>query len=495
MNAPDPSRIPVLVGIGQSIERAEIVSAFDMAERAARAALADAPGLEPHIARVSVVAISFSSGGVAPASELAKRLGLDDARCETSTPGGNMPQWLVNRAASDIAAGRLDATLIAGAEAARSARASSPQSASFMEQAARRAAEGPSEEVVGPSISGVLGRALGQARVYEPALVYPLFESARAHEAGRSYSEQRRFLAPFMARFSQIAAEHPYAWFRRARSPEELATPTSDNRLVSQPYTKLVNAFPYVDQGSALLLTSLARARALGLGDRCVFPWAGASTSEPQPAARRQLGESPALGAAARAALSAAEIGVDDIAHFDLYSCFPVAVEVAAEALDVDLLDPRDLSVTGGLPFFGGPGNNYSGHAIATLVERLREAPGVGYVSANGGLLSKHAVGIYGATPPVLGFRLADTSKEQAEIDAAAIPVALEASGEARVEADTVHYDREGVIASAPIVARLDDGRRIVAQAEPGALGERSDESLVGERVRVEGAPPLYRPA
>jgi len=334
-------------------------------------------------------------------------------------------------------------------------------------------------------------------KLVRPAVVYPLFENALAHREGRSFEEQRAHLGPVMSSFSHVAAGHAYAWFRDALSPEQVAGVSADNRLICEPYPKRMNAFPNVDQGAAVVVTSLAIARESGLEDACVFVWSGATNQEPPTTRRPALWDSPALRAASAAALGAAGIGADDLAWIDLYSCFPIAVEVGAAALGVALDDPRRLTVTGGLPFFGGPGNDYSLHAIATLAERLRVGSGLGYIGANGGVLSKHSIGVYGTAPPPRGFRLADTSDAQTRIDAAALPIALPADGAegaAEVVASTIVYDRDGTIEDAPVIATLDDGRRVAARIDPALRGSLEARSWIGERVRVAGDPLTYRP-
>jgi acetyl-CoA C-acetyltransferase len=256
-----------------------------------------------------------------------------------------------------------------------------------------------------------------------------------------------------------------------------------------------MNSFAQVDLGSARLVTSLATARALGLSDRCVFPWAGASHRDVAPSRRPVLDASPAIRAAGRALFEAAGIGLDDVDCFDLYSCFPIAVEVGAAEIGLALDDPRGLTLTGGMSFFGGPGNNYTSHGIAAAVLRLRERGGLAYVSGNGGFLSKHSLGLYAAQPRPTGpgFVLADTDRAQQAIDAAALPITLEAEGEARVVGGTVVYGRDGEVESAPVVAELPDGRRLVARAAPEILASLAGRSLVGERVSVHGAhPPTY---
>jgi acetyl-CoA C-acetyltransferase len=350
-----------------------------------------------------------------------------------------------------------------------------------------RGGERPADPVVGASLEHMMGPAERAARLNVPAEVYPMLECARAYAEGRSLGEQRARLAELMARFSERASRNPHAWFRRAFSAAEIGTPSAENRLTSEPYTKRMNSFPDVDQATALIVTSLALARELRLADRAVFVWSGASCAEPPPAQRPEPGTAPALRAAARAALAAAGIEAAALRFIDCYSCFPIAVQAGADALGAELDDPRGFTLTGGMPFFGGPGTNYSAHGIVSAVERLRESGGLAYVNANGGFLSKHSTGIYGSEPPPQGFRLADTRAEQAAIDAAARPVRTDAKGDARVVAATVVYDRAGRVARAPVIADLADGQRVAAHATPAALEKLAGRNLVGETVRVDG--------
>jgi acetyl-CoA C-acetyltransferase len=253
-----------------------------------------------------------------------------------------------------------------------------------------------------------------------------------------------------------------------------------------------MNSFANVDQGAALLVTSYAHAKQAGLAEQCVFPWSGATNSDVVPAARADLGASPAIRAAAQAAFEAAGIGVDELDWIDLYSCFPVAVEVGAAEIGLALDDARGLTCTGGLPFFGGPGNNYTSHGIAASILALRESGRFAYVAGNGGLLSKHSIGIYGREPSPRGFVLADTSAAQERITASALAVAEEARGEARVVGGTVVYGRQGEVTAAPVIADLEDGRRVVAIAAEEIRAGLAGRCLVGQRIRVEGKPPVY---
>lgn len=493
MSQSDPARIPVIVAVAQVTEKEAIVDAIGLAERAARSALEEAPSLRETVDRLTVVAISFSHSSPDAPQVLVDRLGLPNATAEHSSHGGNIPQLLVNRAADDIAAGEIRSALIVGAEATRSMRVAEP-GVNFLGVANANIEIEKTGTTIGPTLEGIMGAAELKGGLNAPSVVYPMFESVLAKRAGRSHSEQRAAIAPLMSRFTQVASRNPYAWFTKAQTPQEIAEVTEVNRLIAEPYTRSMNSFPNVDQSAALLLTNLQAATEAGLADRCVFPWGGAEAKEIQPAQRPDVGVSPAMNVAAQAALAGAGIGIDDVAHIDLYSCFPSAVQIAAAGLGVDPAGDRELTTTGGLPYFGGPGNNYTTHAIASLVEQIRESGEKGFVSANGGYMSKHAAGVYGATPPPHGFHRIDTEREQTAINEAALPVTLEAAGRATVEAATVTYDRDGQPARAPIIATLADGRRTAARAAADALGALRDRNLTGEQVELSGEPLEYRP-
>ena len=487
----DEERIPVVLATGQCVERTGPVRALDLAARAAAQALDAAPGVRTLVDRVSVVnMLSPAPAGVA--SALAARVGLAPAVAEVSTVGGNSPQWLVNRAASAIAAGEARAVLVAGAEAQRSAKAVATGGAA--DTAAGAAEEAlPADPVVGDERSGV-GPAEMAAGMIAPVHVYAMFESVLAARAGRDLPEHRKALGELMAPFTAVAARHPVAWFPEVRGPAELAEVSADNRLVAEPYPKRMCAVMGVDQGAAVLVTSLAAARRAGMADAAVFCLAGADAADVWfPTQRPDPGTSLGIAAAAGAAFGAAGLGIDDVGAIDLYSCFPCVVQMAADALGLELDDARGFTVTGGLPYFGGPGNDYTLHAVATMAGRLRESGGVGLVTGLGWYATKHSVGLYGTEPPTGGWRRGDTTAAQAAIDATAVPVAEEAEGPATVVAATVVAGRGHAPQAAPVIARLADGRPVAAAAHESELPGLAGRNLVGETVLVDGRPPRYR--
>jgi acetyl-CoA C-acetyltransferase len=492
-DAPDP-RTPVVVGAGQSIRRpggeAPPAEPVDLMAEALRAAAADsgtAPSALLAAADSVRVPMLISWRYRDPGRLAARRAGADPRQSWLTVVGGNYAQTLVNRSCADIVAGRNDVVLLTGAEAwhTRSAARSAGLDLGWTRQADDVAPATPFGDDRPLSGPGELAVGLGL-----PVVAYPLVESALRAAAGRTIDDHRGHLGRLWSRFSAVAATNPYAWTRRMYTPDEVTTPSPDNRMVGFPYPKRLNSNLFVDQGAALILCSVERARALGVPrERWVFVHAGADAHDHWLLShRRDLRSSPAIRVAGRAALDLAGATATDLAQVDLYSCFPSAVQVAAAELGLGLGPgaDRDLTVTGGMSFAGGPLNNYPMHAVATMVGRLRDGAddgALGLVSANGGFLTKHAFGVYGTAPPGAGvFRHAEP---QAEIDALpATALDPAPAGPATVEAYTVVHGRHGEPERAVLALTRPDGRR--------AWGTATDAGTLRDLCRQEG---VGRPA
>ena len=461
-------RTPLLIGAGQLTQRdVDPLAALEplamMAETARRAA-ADAGADARLLAQLDCIAVVNILGwhyGNAPGL-LAERLGAHPAQRIYSSVGGNTPQWLVNEMASQIAAGRVRLALITGAEAMSTL------------QRARRSHTRLEWTTGGAGEPTIMGETRMGSSDYEmnhgmqlPVSIYPLFENALRARDGLSIAAHQQRLGELCARFSAVAADNPYAWFRQARSAAEIATVTPQNRLVGFPYPKYMNAIIEVDQSAAVLMTSVGAARALGLDlSRAVYLWGCADAHDLWFVSDRvDFHSSPAIRTAGERALAMAGVGIADIGFFDVYSCFPSALQIGRDMLGIPADDPRPLTVTGGLPYHGGPGNNYVTHAIATMMERVRSAPGTsGLVTGLGWYLTKHSVGIYSAAPPPQPWRREAPADYQAGLDRMPHPeLATAPHGRGVIETYTVLHDREGHPMRGIIIGRLEDGRRFIA--------------------------------
>jgi acetyl-CoA C-acetyltransferase len=462
---------PVLVGAGQLVDRpddlAHAMSPLTMMQATAEAAAEDAgigrDGLKDLDTLVVVNTVGprlFSD----PPGALARLLGAEQAETYLTVTGGNTPQTLVNHFAEEIARGSRSMVLLSGAEALDT-----------LTRAARNRVDlnwGDGEdETDAPTLlwphrpgSNEVEQAHGMVA---PIVTYPLFENALKRHYGISTEAHQRAIGELFAPFTEIASDNPFAWFPTRRSAEEIATPSAANRYIGFPYTKYMNAVMQVNQSASVLLMSDAKARSLGIDEsRWIYLHGHCDINEIWNVTERiDFHSSPALELGLETALKMAGVSPAEVDHFDVYSCFPAVVEITRDALGMTAEDPRILTVTGGLPYFGGAGNNYSMHAIATMMERLRRNPGErGLVTANGWYLTKHALGIYSAAPPDRPFAFQDSAVLNARMGSMRHPkFDPAAEGEGMVETFTVMFDREGKPERGLVLGMLTTGGRFVA--------------------------------
>ena len=418
-----------------------------------------------------------------PAGRLAGRLGIVPYDSLYSGIGGTTPHALVTRAAAAVTAGDLDVALIAGGEALATVR--------LAKKAGERLPWSHRDPERKPfPFEAPFHPAEVAHNVFQAWLTFALFDVARRAHLGRAPDDYRSDLGELLAPLTAVAEANPYAWFRSRRSPAELTDPTPANRMVGYPYTKTMVAVMDVDMAAALIVASEEAADALGVpSDRRVYLRGWGEEKDPVYVAEHDLlWASPAMGAASSSALGACGIGIDEVAHLDLYSCFTSALNLACDALGVRGDDPRGLTVTGGLPFAGGPGSGYLLHSTATMVDVLRHDPGAfGLVSGVGMHMTKHAVDLYSTTPPesvgALGAGAA-VSRPVPE------PRRIRAThdGGATVAAYSVVHDRSGApewgLAICDVAGGTD--RTYARIDDPGLLSDMEEREWVGAAVALD---------
>ena len=395
------SNEPVLVGISQVAQKTKDLTVakepIDLMLDALEAAIEDTdnPAIRKHIGAIRVSQGQWQYQD--PARFLGEKLELTGIETGKTVFGGNGVQTTINLSALDIQAGRFDAIAIAGAECGYT----QAQARKTQTQLNWRETPGTPTWTIKSGIGArdpiETARGIGGA-----PQMYAVIENALRFERGESIEAHQTAIANLWSRFNDVAQTNPHAWIRENVSAESIRTSSPTNRPIAFPYPKLMNANNNVDQGAALLMCSVGLAERLNIPRRkWIFPWAGTDAHDTASISNRaSLTHAPGLQTAALRLLEHTDLSLDEIDHFDLYSCFPSAVQVAAKEIGLDL--ERPLTVTGGLTFGGGPLNNYVMHAIARTVELLREQPNaIGMVTANGGYLTKHAHGIYShAEPP-----------------------------------------------------------------------------------------------
>jgi acetyl-CoA C-acetyltransferase len=327
----------------------------------------------------------------------------------------------------------------------------------------------------------------------QPTEFYPLFENALRARRGRGLQQHRGALGELFSPMTRVAASNPYAWFPVERSAQELTTVTARNRMIAYPYTKYLNSVLDTDQAAGVIVMSAEAAREAGLQrDRWMY-WLGGAYAEEKSwfvSERADLSRSVALEACAARMFEASGLTIDEINYLDFYSCFPVAVELACEAYGIAENDPRGVTITGGLPYAGGPGSNYTTHAVAAMLQRLRANPGLGLCTGNGWYLTKHAAALFGSEPrPHPQKRAAEQPTPAKAVGAAPMKLAApDATGRGQVEAYTVLYDRGGAPRRGIVLGRLESGERFIANTPEDrtlleALVERE---LCGSNGKVE---------
>ena len=510
-----PPSTPVLIGVGETSETLDSPdyrarSEAQLAADALLAAVEDTgataeqvlDAVDAAVMTRSFEAMGFGSPLGTPTSypwSVLRRVGASPSYVVHDALGGQTPQSLVNELCQGIADGQHSLAVVFGADVTSTTR--------HFTRGEGAAGERPdfAEDVTGPEVDRGRGTHLVNTRhqvlhgMTNAPVQYALLEHARRHRLGldrRTYAKQ---MAALLAPMSEVAAEREHAAAPTVRTAAEVETTTADNRVVADPYRRLMVARDQVNQGAACVIASIATARALGVPeDRWVFLHGHAFLSEQPMLERPDLSRSPATVAAVEHALDVAAASIDDIGPMALYSCFPIAITTVTDAFDLDTEDPRRLTLTGGLPFFGGAGSNYSLHAVAEVVRRVRREPGVtGLVGANGGQLSKYAVGVYSARPRP--WVPDDSTALQAGLDAVpGVPWTEVADGPAVIETFSVEPQRDGS-RTAALVCRDLAGRRFLATAaaDDELLDLLADEDVepIGRRVHVRHVDHLNRAA
>ena len=478
---------PILVGVGQVLNRIDeladakeplqmMMEAIELAEQDTQTT-----GFLDQVDSVRVIRGMWPYQN--PAKYIAEKIGSPNAETVGTLIGGNQNQAVINETSLEILEGKRRLVLITGAENGNSST-----------KARKAGVTLPSTETPG-EYDRVIGatqqpehHALEREKgIYRAIQVYPMYDNAIRYARGETMVEHIKRVSGLWSRFNDVAQRNPNAWVQHDMTPEEICTPSPSNRPISFPYTKFMNANMSVNMGAALIMTSVGYARKLSIPEeRWVYPVAGVKGYDHHSASvRDEFYTSPGIRLVGQKLLDLAHMTVDDLDFVDLYSCFPSAVQVAAK--EYGLSEARDLTVTGGLTFGGGPLNNYVMHSIARTVELIREkSDGKGLVTANGGNIYKHVHGIYSRERPSDPFT---SESVQEEINALPSRTCLpEFEGEATIEAYTVMYDGfEPNIAHVALRTGKDE-RTWVNTADKATVRAMTEEEFCGRRVQTSTA-------
>ncbi len=502
------SQQPVLIGVAQlsdpDVTLETSISPAAMLEQIARDCAESSGGHPDLLTSIDTIALAEIFGWQAenPPQLLSEAIGAKPTSLFNSHVGGETALALTNRVADKIARGESELGFVGGCNNLRTL------------TLARRAGGDPDWPVGGGSPPEKMGHATSGIRDSEEAVglkmpihVYPLFENALRAARGLTLSEHREAMGKLFAPFTKRAAGNPQAWFPTERSADELTRVTEVNRMICFPYPKYLNAVMATDQAAGALIASQSMARKLGVPEENWIYWRGGAFEVEEPwflSDRPSYAESPAMRNCHTTALANAGLSLDEIDLIDFYSCFPSAVSMACEMLGLSEEDSRGFTLTGGLPYAGGPGNSYSFHSLAAAVLSLREKAGEhAMVTGNGWYLTKHSATILSRQPspgPTTPNATLTSDATRTHWKAPTVEVVEEANGPAEIETYTIVHDREGVPSEGIIIGRLRDGKqRFLANtpADPELLAELERIELIGTQgsVQHEGGRNIYRPA
>lgn len=482
----------VVVGVAQRTHRPETTDGFlppfDFMADVARQAAADA-GSSAILNQVDSMHLVNMMSWVSsnPPAALAEKLSMTPKTLEYAAVGGNSPQWLVHRIADRMARGESQIALVAGCEVMHSFRLASRSGVDL--GGFRESLQIP---VVGTQKAGTLPIELAHDADL-PVRIYPILETALRAKEGWSVGQHRHRLGRWGEDSSAVAAQNPHAWTPVARTAEEIITLTPKNRMLGYPYPRWLNSELYVDQAAVLLLATIDAARRLGIPEsKWVYLHGGQDATDHWFVSHRpDLAESIAVRECVQDTLAQADRSLSDVSFFDLYSCFPVMPFLTQHMLGIGDEDPRPRTITGGLPFFGGPGNNYVTHSIAQAVERCRSRPTeFGLVTANGYYATKHSVGLYSCVEPARPWSRRDPETFQQSLSLGpAVEIDDDPTGLFRVEGYTVWHDRQGEPEYSVLVGRTESGRRTWGRTprDPSLLQEMKNQEWVNKVGRIVG--------
>lgn len=470
----NPDRIPILIGVGEVTDRtrdpAQGREPLELMLEALTAAEQDAGGSLLTLVDSLDVVCEYSWPYIDAPGLVAARLGVQPKHAYYGEAGGESPVRFIHEAALRIQRGESVVAAVVGAEAQYTVAAAMKGNVNL--PWANR--DKQAKLLTGREFSAPVAVDHGVAI---PTNVYPFYENASQAHWGQTQREALAESGQIWSALSEVAATHPNAWLQQGFSADYITTPAEKNRLIAWPYTKHMVANPLVNQGAAVLLTSVATARALGISeDKWVYLLGGAAANEPRDYLQRdQFHQSHAQNAVLDAATRFAGGDAGHFGAMELYSCFPCVPKMARRSLKLPVTAP--MSVTGGLSFFGAPLNNYMTHAAASLVRAVRAQPNVlGLLYGQGEYVTKHHAIVLSATPGA-DVPLDEKYSVQTQADAqrGSVPVFLpDYSGPAKIETFTVIYSRDGKPEFGTVIGLTPAGERLMARVPAG------DEKTIG---------------
>tara|TARA_E500000331_G_scaffold17528_1_gene15511 strand:- start:3548 stop:5089 length:1542 start_codon:yes stop_codon:yes gene_type:complete len=494
-----PDNTPVIVGVGDIIDKRKVngPDPLTLLGQASELAFQDSgiKNVIDYLDAIGVVRFSVDFSTATNQSRfgysnfprsLANKIGVKKDISELySGMGGNAPQVLLQEISKKIHANEIHCALISGGEVLQTmiSKLKSGEKLNWEDSA------GGKPEIIGINDEGFSEE---EKKHYMdlPSNVYPIFANAIRSSKSQSSEEHLKECSELFSKFSKVASLNPKAWFPKFRTPEEIEEISDSNRLVGFPYTKYLNSMIRVNMASSLVVMSEKLTKELKIPqNKKVYIHGSCVLNDIWNVSKRpSLNESPAIRECGKEVLSQAGISLSEISFLDIYSCFPSAVQIAQKELSLDSNDDRPLTVTGGLPYFGGPGNAYTMFSSSEMVKKLRSNPNeYGMVTANSWFLTKHAINIFSCKPPQEIDWEKDFIKLQSEINSREIKnFNTKPNGLGKVISYTIVQGRKN-LEYGIVIGELEDKSKFIANilGEQSFLKKLTENELLGIKGEV----------
>ena len=494
-----PDNTPVIVGVGDIIDKRKVngPDPLTLLGQASEIAFEDTgiKNVIDYLDAIGVVRFSVDFSTATNQSRfgysnfprsLANKIGVKKDISELySGMGGNAPQVLLQEISKKIHANEIHCALISGGEVLQTmiSKLKSGEKLNWEDSA------GGKPEIIGINDEG-FSKEEKKHYMDLPSNVYPIFANAIRSSKSQSSEEHLKECSELFSKFSKVASLNPKAWFPKFRTPEEIEEISDSNRLVGFPYTKYLNSMIRVNMASSLVVMSEKLTKELKIPqNKKVYIHGSCVLNDIWNVSKRpSLNESPAIRECGKEVLSQAGISLSEISFLDIYSCFPSAVQIAQKELSLDSNDDRPLTVTGGLPYFGGPGNAYTMFSSSEMVKKLRSNPNeYGMVTANSWFLTKHAINIFSCKPPQEIDWEKDFIKLQSEINSREIKnFNTKPNGLGKVISYTIVQGRKN-LEYGIVIGELEDKSKFIANilGEQSFLKKLTENELLGIKGEV----------
>jgi len=480
---------PIIIGVAQYTQHKETQNPLDplkLIAKVSKIAIDDVGITDLNEFINSLYLVFFASWSYEDApGDLCEMLGINPSNKVLSLSGGNTSLRLLNQIALSLTEGKSKMVLLTGGETWYS---------TSLARKGKLVLNWPEYKKSKYPEAGTmksLNKFEQKYSLHIPSIIYAIFETALRTASRRSLEEHQLNIGRLFEKFSKVASHNPFAWLKEFYTAQEIITPSPKNRNVNHPYTKYMCSNPFIDQSGAILLTTQEFAEELNIEpSKWIYLMGGGNLQNIFNITQRpSLIKSPAAKHASRLSLAQAGLKLEDIDLFDFYSCFPSMVQIIRNALKLKEDDPRPLTITGGMPFFGGPWNNYSLHPVITAVDLIRKNPSLKIMQiANGGWNTKLSVAIYGKTPPIKPWSTDEFSEIQQEIEKEELPKPVEkANGILTIEAYTITYKRDGTPDLGIVIGLLENGSRTlgIIKEDSKILKNLCQQELVGKKFGI----------